>query len=1280
MNRSFIFLMLTSIIATALGLKAPEITVHPIDYVDALAISRTHDEGVIVPCAATGDGTITYAWRHNDQNLQFDNRIKLSGGNLTFSGIVLADAGQYVCLATNAFGTSISREATLQIRFLPFMPGVSEKFYRKINQNARLHCQIPSETSPRPDLIYWTMADNSVIAQSERVALSIYAGDLIFISGWKNNTGTYRCNTIFNVFDPKSSSSSETRNTGGEQYLNFTINAIPAVAPSIIVPPNDTIANLNQKRVILECIAVGYPIPTIIWQKSTGTLPINRYSFEQYGRHLVLKDIAEVDDGVYQCTAISGGSQVTASARLKVHVDPKWITAISDTDQPVESDFNWPCVASGSTVGYRWYMNGQRIVQSTKYILNANGSLTIRSLVRGDTKVYSCLAYNEHSNIVSSGWLNVTVAAPKFVEVPYTQTTLFRGQSSTIRCTVTGGPRPDMTYTKDGGFVDKLLYNKYTVKPNGNLVIHNVVDSDAGEYKCTATNRYGTTDATGTAVVLSATVFTKPLAATFIRRPKNFTISCTVQKADSLNVVLYWQREGKNITTSRATVRTNGLTSTLSYYNSTLSDSGQFACVAATNVPYVGYVANPSLATLTVNDVPNPPFNFTYSELTRSSVLFSWLPGNPNNSPLLRFAIHYRVNNVNSWRIAEDYIPVSATFRRIALSPFNTYRFRIVAVNAVGASQDSTYQIFSTLGDVPYNAPGEFRVSGVTGNSGALDIRFVPLSREEQNDAGINYRLSFRQQGPTQSWSNVNTGTTGTYRLAGLAQNTRYELRLQPFNNAGFGRAATEIITATTGSTAPTAAPKDVTAYLTSITSVKLRWSKIAVAKSARATAVGYRISFWTYDNSVATTRTFGDVAEASITDLRRYMTYNFRINAFTEGGDGPFSPTVSKYIHLPVPDEVTNLVASEPVRSQVVVQWIAPSASNGAITHYKVNYTVLTVEGLPGSYTANTTAGSETLFTFYNMKTGVYRFTVTPQNANGYGVPTTVQFQVNGIGPEQPQNLKATEVTQTTVSFQWEATENPAEGFVVQHKLLASNDPHQNTSSLLSPTVRAFTASDLKASTTYAFHIVAVGGNIISVPSNQVNVTTRSVVAEQKPFYEEIWFIALVSSVGGLLVILILVCFVRSGRKRNTMKSTGRYVTPHEQEKKPDVPPLPADEPEEEVKRPPLPEESHYADDHFRHSDVDMDSLDSMDQYADLPQLSKFNEDGSFIGEYGELKAARSNVDVNSFMGDYSDVRYDGAASYHGNNSYAPTLRSSRPGSPASTINPNNSAFSTFV
>ncbi|RDD40653.1 Neuronal cell adhesion molecule [Trichoplax sp. H2] len=1267
-------LFLTTTVINAI--TAPTIIIQPVDFINENAISRTGSDNLVVPCEATGAGTISYVWQHNGKNIQYDARIKLSGGNLTFTGIIPADAGKYTCLASNLYGTSISREATLQVRILEKLGVAAEVFTIDINGNARLRCQISEKNLPRPNVIYWTDANNVRLTETNSIAQAVYAGDLIFIAGWPNNTGSYQCTVKWTSNNPNTGSSEETKYVGTFQYVNFTTNTATTVTPKIAVAPNAPVALLGQARVVLECIATGYPVPNIRWQKKSGTLPTNRYAIEKFGRHLVIKNIQTVDAGDYQCTAISGSSQVTATTTLKVTIDSRWITPITDTNQPVESDFVWPCSVSGSNIKYRWYMNGQQIVASSRYVLNSNGSLTIRNLAREDTKVYTCVGYNDHSNVASSGYLNVTVAAPVFTEKPYTQTTLFRGQTSTIRCTVTGGPRPVMTYTRNGGFVDTLLYNKYTVLLNGNLIIHNVDDNDAGTYMCTARNRYGSSNVSGIAIVVSATVFSKPLVKTSVRRPQNFSISCAVTKAVNYNVALYWQRNNVNITTSRATITTSGLTTTLTYVNTTLTDTGTFSCVAATFVPFVGYVPQSSSALLTVNDAPDPPFSFTYSQLISSAVVLSWLPGSPNNSPLLRFTILYRVNSVDAWRIAQDYIPVSTTFRRVTLSPFNTYRFKVVAVNAVGTSKDSAHLVFSTSGARPSYAPGEFRANGVASDPTAIDISFKPLSREEQNDAGIGYKLYYRTSVSTSTWVTLDINTGGSYRLTGLLQSTTYELQLQPFNNAGLGIASTPVIKATTGSSPPTAAPTSIKAYVISTSTVKITWNKISSVATTRATAVGYRISYWIYDNSIANTSTFGDINTATIEGLSAYFTYSFRINAYTSGGDGPFSSTITAYTNNPVPDAVTGLKVTESVKSQVVVQWVAPAIANG-ITQYQIQYAVLNASGIAGPYSTYNTVNAETTFTFNNMAAGNYIFTVTPKNANGYGVPSDIRSPVNGLGPAAPTLFKVVSIEQTAIDFEWVASENPTNGFIIQYRVATSQGAFVNASTtMIAISVRRYKVTGLLAATSYICHVIAISNNIFSLPSNQVNATTAAIPGAQTPFYQEVWFIALVSASGILLVFLVLVCFIRSDRKK---KNGGRYFTPSDNEKKPDVPPLPADEPEEEVKRPPLPEDNHHTEDNFRHSDVEVDSVDSMDQYADLPHLSKFNEDGSFINAYGGLSKRNSTTDTTSFMGNYSEARFDGNASFHGG-SYAPTLRSSYPGSPANTINPNQSAFSTFV
>ncbi|RDD40649.1 Contactin-3 [Trichoplax sp. H2] len=1257
-----IFIILT-IISITCSQHAPKIIVQPINFINGRAISRSHSEGLVIPCTATGQGTITYAWRHNGRPLQADQRVKIQGGNLTFSGIVLADAGQYMCLATNGFGTSVSRAATLQVRYLPFLPGNAHKVSRISNNNVKITCNISPNTAPRPDKIYWTKTDsNSIVKENKRIAISRYEGDLIFISGLRNESGSYRCNTISNIYDPKSSSSSATTLAGGVQTVNFSSAAIANTLPKIEIPPNDTIAEIGQNKSILECIATGHPLPAILWSKKSGTLPINRYKFENFGRHLVIENIQESDYGDYQCTAISNGNQVSASARLYVVSEPRWSISISDRNHSIESDLMWPCSAAGSSIKYKWFMNGDLITGSSKYLLHSNGSLTIRNLARSDSKVYTCMAYNDRSNVVSSGWLNVTVAAPSFIKSPYIQTSLFKGEDGVIRCTVTGGPRPTMAYTKDDRFIDLLRNAKYSIMKNGNLVIHNVVENDAGNYKCMATNRFGTASVAGIAVVTNATVFTRKPITTTVRRPQNVRLTCQVQKDSSLPVVLYWQKNGVNITNPRSKVSVSGFNTEFNFVNTTLADSGTYACVAATKLPYQGFVSKISKAQITVHDVPNPPFNFVYSELSSSSILFSWLPGNPNNSPLLGFKIKYRINGVNSWRIADNSIPVSATFHRISLSPFNTYQFAIVAINKVGTSADSKYLYFATPSDVPYRAPGKFRASAVTNDATSINIRFIPLSREEQNDLGFNYRLHYRlQQQSNTSWSNVTTGITGRYRLTGLLPGRRYQLRLQPFNNAGLGKMKTSILTVTTGTSPPAVAPSNVVAYVTDTNQVTLTWNKIPSNKVSAAT--GYRVSYWTYDRSIALTRTLGDINMATIAGLDSNMNYSFTVNAFNEGGDGPLSSIETKTIKNPVPGAVSNIVASQPAANQITLKWKAPLVPNGAILHYRINYTLLNSQNIPEVAVSNTTTSSETAYVLSNLGPGIYRFTIIPGNAHGYGIPTSIQFDVIASAIPAPIDLAGSNIQETSVDLIWTATNDPLIGFIIRSKLALQSSSFSNSSQLLSPKLRRFTVKNLISSTMYTFHVIAVGSNNkFSSPSNEVNITTAVETAPQSSM-----MIGIIGGLAGFSAVIFIIASIffyrRSQQKKTVIKG-----------KKPVIPPRPTSEAEADDNRPPLPSDSGNFEDQFNHSDVDAESVDSMDQYADLPNLSKFNENGSFIGEYGTLRIV-TNAENSSYGAHYTDIKYSNAGSV--------SVRSgtnTRPGSPASTVNHNNAGFLTFV
>ncbi|KAK5611940.1 hypothetical protein CRENBAI_006300 [Crenichthys baileyi] len=76
---------------------------------------------VVFSCEAQGHPPPFYRWKLNDSFIQPipGSRYSLMGGNLQISNInKVEDVGIYQCLASNSFGTIISREASLHVAYL----------------------------------------------------------------------------------------------------------------------------------------------------------------------------------------------------------------------------------------------------------------------------------------------------------------------------------------------------------------------------------------------------------------------------------------------------------------------------------------------------------------------------------------------------------------------------------------------------------------------------------------------------------------------------------------------------------------------------------------------------------------------------------------------------------------------------------------------------------------------------------------------------------------------------------------------------------------------------------------------------------------------------------------------------------------------------------------------------------------------------------------------------------------------------------------------------------
>lgn len=95
-----------------------------------------------------------------------------------------------------------------------------------------------------------------------------------------------------------------------------------------VVVPNVSVATALNSSTVLEgtnvtftCTAEGAPKPSITWSREFGNLSTSKFSSRlSEGRNvLLITNVTNNEEGVYECTAHNRGKPVTKQVKLIVH-------------------------------------------------------------------------------------------------------------------------------------------------------------------------------------------------------------------------------------------------------------------------------------------------------------------------------------------------------------------------------------------------------------------------------------------------------------------------------------------------------------------------------------------------------------------------------------------------------------------------------------------------------------------------------------------------------------------------------------------------------------------------------------------------------------------------------------------------------------------------------------------------------------------------------------------------------------------------------------------------
>ncbi|XP_039293123.1 roundabout homolog 2 isoform X2 [Nilaparvata lugens] len=487
-----IFLLLASSAQSKGHQRAPRITEHPVD----LVVPR-HDPATL-NCKAEGNPAPSVEWYKDGELLRPSassaaHRVLLPAGSLFFLRVVNgrkeSDAGVYWCVARNAAGYAVSRNATLDVAVL------REEFRQEPDnlriaqgETALLLCG-PPKGHPEP-VVTWKKNGLPIDFDANKRMRIVDGGNLAIQDARTSDNGQYVC-TAKNAV--------ATRESKAAQLRVF-------VKPFLIRGPQDAVA-LAGGSVVFECRVGGDPTPDVLWRRTAGggNMPLLRVHIME-DRGLRLDAITQEDEGEYSCVADNFVGSLTASATLTVHSPPTIAVRPSDHSVDQLKDAVFFCGAEGNPrPSIFWSIEGNRTLLfpgesvdrfTASTTPEGQAVLTIQSVTKNDSGlVVVCSAVNPAGSDMSRAQLTVTTAEdhppPIIVLGPSNQTLPYRS-TATLTCQTTGSPPPVISWYKDGAAVIVTSQTpRINISESGTLEISGMSKPDEGLYTCVASSRSG---------------------------------------------------------------------------------------------------------------------------------------------------------------------------------------------------------------------------------------------------------------------------------------------------------------------------------------------------------------------------------------------------------------------------------------------------------------------------------------------------------------------------------------------------------------------------------------------------------------------------------------------------------------------------------------------------------------------------------------------------------------------------------------------------------------------
>ncbi|XP_023818330.1 neural cell adhesion molecule 1 isoform X9 [Oryzias latipes] len=650
---------------------------------------------------------------HSMQDLSVSRSDEVTS-TLTIYHANVDSAGIYKCVARDG---EKEAQATVQVKIfqkITFQSAPSPQEFTE-GDTADIVCNVVS--SPPPTIIW--KHKGSKIQASKDVRYKIMANGHLQIRGIKKtDEGMYTCEARVMA-----------RGEIDFKTMKVVVNVLPTIrARQFEVNATADIGN----SALLACDADGFPDPIVTWTHNNVVLEEgDKYSLNEDGSELIIKDVMKVDEGDYTCIAKNKAGEKSQEVSLNVFVQPKITYLNNKTAIEFDEEVILTCEASGDPTPTISWSSESKIFTEGEQSLDRNivvysharvSSLTLKNVQFTYAGQYLCIASNSIGQDSQSVYLEVRYS-PKIQGVVASYT--WEKNPANLSCEVDAHPEASVVWFKDGSHLPSpnttnvKIYNMPTVSY---LEITPESQIDFGNYNCTATNDLGSESKEF--ILIQADVPSAPEIQQV--EPFSSTAMVEFEEPDSTGgvpVLKYkvewrfpgeeWARKEYSKEDGKTKILVTGLKPETTYEvkMSAINGKGEGESSAASFFK-TKPVREPSAPKLEANVADEG-----------NSLRVTWIKQDDGGLPIIHYLVKYKAKHVPEWK-PEIRVPSLSEHTTLNGLAWNTeYEVHVVAENQQGRSEPGIVSIKTAA--QPTAIPGSAHGGSGLGTGAIVGILIV---------------------------------------------------------------------------------------------------------------------------------------------------------------------------------------------------------------------------------------------------------------------------------------------------------------------------------------------------------------------------------------------------------------------------------------------------------------------------------------------------------------------------------------------------------------------------